>query len=264
MRLHVEGIGFWAPALPGWAAARAAFRGEGGLADPPARRPAPAILAPAERRRAPDTVALALEVASAAVEASGRAAAELPSVFVSAHGDLAVSDYMCRTLATDPTVLSPTKFHNSVHNAAPGYWTIGTGCLRASSALTAYEHSFAAGLLEAATFCLADVEPVLLFGVDIPPAGALASVVRSAGLLAGALVLAPVAGPATLATIDLALVSGPGAPTAPQSSAARALAGNALADLLPLAEALALERAARLTLLLGPRLALAVDIQPKA
>ena len=77
---HVEGIAFWAPTLPGWAAARAAFRGDGEALATAAKRPAPEILAPAERRRAPDTVALALEVAAAAVRESGLDATTLPSI----------------------------------------------------------------------------------------------------------------------------------------------------------------------------------------
>jgi hypothetical protein len=162
LRAFVEGVGFWAPTLPGWPAARAALRGEGALTDPPAKRPSPEILAPAERRRAPDAVALALEVAAVAVRDAGLSAAALPSVFASAHGDLAVNDYMCRTLAEHPTLISPTRFHNSVHNAAAGYWTIATGCREASTALSAFDASFAAGLLEAATQCAADARPVLL------------------------------------------------------------------------------------------------------
>ncbi len=59
-------------------------------------------------------------MAAAAIAGSGRPAADLPCVFVSAHGDLSINDYACSTLATDPSVLSPTRFHNSVHNAAGG------------------------------------------------------------------------------------------------------------------------------------------------
>ncbi|MEO5737575.1 MAG: hypothetical protein ABIQ82_08965, partial [Variovorax sp.] len=92
--LYIEGPSFWAPSLPGWDVARAALRGEGAMVDPPAKRPAPQLLAPAERRRAPDTVALALEVATATVAASGRDAKDLPCVFTSAHGDLGINDYM--------------------------------------------------------------------------------------------------------------------------------------------------------------------------
>jgi hypothetical protein len=240
--LYIEGPAFWTPTLPGWDAARAAFRGEGALADPPAKRPSPQVLAPAERRRAPDTVALALEVAAAAIAGSGRNAADVPCVFTSAHGDLSINDYMCGTLATDPKMLSPTKFHNSVHNAAVGYWTIGTGCMAASNAVSAYEHSFASGLLEAAVQCAADQEPVLLVGYDTPTVGALTSVTDSRGLLAVAMVIAHERTERTVASLDWSLVAGDAAsaPAAPRSAAARTLLDiNPMADALGLFETLA-------------------------
>jgi hypothetical protein len=238
--LYLEGPAFWTPTLPGWDAARAAFRCEGGLADPPAKRPSPQVLPPAERRRAPDTVALALEVAAASMAGAGRNAADVPCVFVSAHGDLSINDYMCSTLATDPTVLSPTRFHNSVHNAAVGYWTIGTGCMAASNSVSAYENSFAAGLLEAAVQCAADHSPVLLVGYDTPTVGALTSVTDSQGLLAVALVIAPERTERTVASFDWSIESGNGAAPAPLSEAAKTLAHiNPMAHALGLFESLA-------------------------
>ena len=228
LRFRVESVAFWAPTLPGADIARAAFRGEGAPTDPPAKRPAPEILAPAERRRAPDSVALALEVAAAAVRDSGRDAATLPAIFTSTHGDLTVNDYMCATLASQPTAISPTRFHNSVHNAAAGYWTIATGCRAASTALTAYDGSFAAGLLEAATQCVADERPVLLVAFDGQAVGALATVTKSEGLLAGAWVLAPQQATNRRRGRDFSatLLRGPVAPPALRSEAARALGGN--------------------------------------
>ena len=238
--LYVEGPAFWTPTLPGWDAARAAFRGEGTLADPPAKRPSPQVLAPAERRRAPDTVALALEVAAASIAGAGRNAADVPCVFVSAHGDLSINDYMCSTLATDPTVLSPTRFHNSVHNAAVGYWTIGTGCMAASNSVSAYENSFAAGLLEAAVQCAADQSPVLLVGYDTPTVGALTSVTDSQGLLAVALVIAPERTERTIASFDWSIERGDGSAPTPLSDAAKTLAHiNPMAHALGLFESLA-------------------------
>ena len=238
--LFVDGIAFWAPTLPGWQAARAAFRGEAAPLATPVKRPAPDILAPAERRRAPDTVALALEVAAAAVRDSGLDAAALPSVFTSAHGDLAVNDYMCSTLASEPTLISPTKFHNSVHNAAAGYWTMATGCHEASTALTAFDASFGAGLLEAASQCQADARPVLLVAVDVEAPGALASVTESTGLLACALVLTPGPSERTMAAFDWSLVGATTRAAPIRSPAARSLAGNAMAGALPLLEAIAM------------------------
>ena len=58
---------------------------------------------------------------------AGHDAAALASVFTSAHGDLPIIDALCTTLAGDPLLLSPTRFHHSVHNAASGYWAIGSG-----------------------------------------------------------------------------------------------------------------------------------------
>ena len=267
--LYIEGPAFWTPTLPGWEAARAAFRGEGTLADPPAKRPSPQVLAPAERRRAPDTVALALEVAAAALAGSGRNAADVPCVFTSAHGDLSINDYMCSTLASDPKMLSPTKFHNSVHNAAVGYWTIGTGCMAASNAVSAYEHSFASGLLEAAVQCACDQEPVLLVGYDAPTVGALTSVTDSRGLLALALVLASEPTERTVAALEWSLAgSEPNDnATPPRSEAAKSLAEiNPMAQALPLFESLAHidngNGSAPIDLPLSPTLSLRLQLRP--
>src|SRR5690606_20828188 len=106
-------------------------------------------------------VAVALEVALAACQASGRDPASLPSVFASSQGDLVIADYMCATLADEPATISPTRFHNSVHNAAAGYWTIGTGAMHPATALSAGDASFAQGLLEAMAQLAGGTEAVL-------------------------------------------------------------------------------------------------------
>ena len=261
--LYIEGPAFWSPTLPGWDAASAVFRGEAAPTDPPAKRPSPQVLAPAERRRAPDTVALSLEVAAAAVAASGRNAAELPCVFASAHGDLGINDYMCSTLAADPKLLSPIKFHNSVHNAAVGYWTIGTGCMASSNSLTAYEGTFAAGLLEAAAQCAADQRAVLLVGYDMPAVGALASVVTSRDLLAVALVIAPARTSRTVATLEWSLAAGAAEAPELRTDAVRPLQANAMADALPFFETLARGDGGSLGLPLSPSLSLRLRLQPE-
>ena len=260
--VYIEGIALWAPTLPGWDVARAAFRGEGAGVDPPARRPAPELLPAAERRRAPDTVALALEVAAAAVAQSGRRSDELLSVFSSAHGDLATTDYLCGMLVSAPTLVSPTRFHNSVHNAASGYWGIATGCMQPSSALSAFEFSFAAGLLEALTQCAADEQPVLLVGHDTAACGALLATNASRGLLAAALVLAPRRSARAQFALQWELSHGDATRPMLHSAAARPLAENAMADALPLFEALARADATALRLPLGATLAL--GLQPVA
>ena len=237
----VEGIGFWGSGLPGWDAACAWARGGVHPAQVPAR-PAPLLLAANERRRAPATVAVALEAALAACEAAGREAAALPSVFASTHGEMSISDYMCTTLASDPRAVSPTRFHNSVHNAAAGYWTIGTGAHVPATAISAGRGSFAQGLIEAMAQLAAGSEAVLLVAYDGPACGPLGEMAPSKGLLGVALVLSnsPCAGLPTL-RVAMATGSGDGSADAP-GPLTRLLAGNAMQPALPLLEALALER----------------------
>src|SRR3546814_8764549 len=88
-------------------------------------------------------------------------------------------DYMCATLASEPRTISPTKFHNSVHNAAAGYWTIGSGCMHASTAVSAFDASFAQGLVEALAQLAEGAEAVLLAAYDGPATGPLETMSHS-------------------------------------------------------------------------------------
>lgn len=250
----IAGIGFWANGLPGWNHALA-FARDGTLPENPPMKPSPQLLAPNERRRAPESVAVALDVALAACAASGRDPSKLPSVFASTHGDLAITDYVASTLASEPRALSPTKFHNSVHNAAAGYWTIGNGCTAPTTAISAHDASFAQGLLEALSLLAAGHEAVLLAAFDASATGPLAGVSRSAGLLGGALVL--VADPKTTPIqLRVTPVSAP-APAA-DGALARRYSGNAMRPMLPLFDALAIGADAAL-LHAGPGRALRVE-----
>ncbi len=234
----VEGIGFWSNGLPDWSAARAFVR-DGALPEAAPARPSPQLLAPNERRRAPDTVAVALEVALAACTAAGRDPRALPSVFASTHGDLGITDYMCATLAADPRSISPTRFHNSVHNAAAGYWTIGAGCTEATTAISAYDATFAEGLVEALVQLAAGEEAVLLVGYDGGAVGPLMPISNSAGLLGGALVLSRLP-KADAPRIEVTLQ--PGRRPADAARLSELAGGNAMAQMLPLFEAFAATR----------------------
>ena len=231
----IAGIGFWADGLTSWQAARR-FLGEGTLEDDAPKRPSPRLLPPNERRRAPDSVAVALEVALAACEAAGRDPAQLASVFASTHGDLGITDYICSTLASDAAAMSPTRFHNSVHNAAAGYWTIGAGCHAPATAISSHDASFAQGLLESLVQLASGEDAVLLAAYDSPSAGPLALVSRSEGLLGAALVLVAEPGPG-MPRLRATLVEG--AAPSPEGPLAERLRGNAMAPMLPLFQALA-------------------------
>src|SRR3546814_17607171 len=106
------------------------------------------------------------DVCSSDLTAAGRDPASLPSVFASTHGDLPIMDYMCATLTGEPRSISPTKFHNSVHNAAAGYWTIGSGCMHASTEVSAFDASFAQGLADELAQLAEGAEAGSLSGYD--------------------------------------------------------------------------------------------------
>jgi Beta-ketoacyl synthase, N-terminal domain len=236
---HVEGIALWAPTLPGWALARAAFRGEGGPAQFPRPLCPPAALSGAERRRAPQTVALALTASEEAVRDAGRDASELLAVFCSAHGDLPIIDHLCSTLVHTPLLVSPTRFLHSIHNAPAGLWSMLSRNPHANTAVNGAHHSFANGLLEALVLCEAEHRPVLLTGYDTAAVGALRHTTRSEGALAVALVLSPTASRRTQATWRWRLAPGRAPDPGVHSDAARALAGNGMSAALPLFESLA-------------------------
>jgi hypothetical protein len=231
---RIEGIGYWSNGLPSWQSA-CVYAATGALDAAAPAKPSPQLLAPNERRRAPESVAVALEVALAACAEAGREPQSLASVFASTHGDLAITDYMCTTLAADPRAVSPTKFHNSVHNAAAGYWTIGSGCMRTTTAVSAFDASFAQGLLEALVQIATGTDAVLLAGYDTTAVGPLGAMSNSRGLLGGALVLSADRGGTHLRAtlVDGEAPAGDGA-------LARQAAGNSMAPMLPLFDALAL------------------------
>jgi hypothetical protein len=260
LEVGVEGIGVWSPELPDWPTAQTLLRGHAPGVPNADARPCASVLPAAERRRAPQAVLIALEAAQQACAMAARAACELPHVFASAHGDLSINDYLCATLARAPLEVSPTRFHNSVHNAAAGYWAIATGCHQNSSAISAGAATFAAGLLEAAVLVRSESRAVLLCAYDVPAVGPLRDVVACRSAFAVALVLAP---PTTRAGMQLRLhsrrVSTAGV-APPPSLLHPSHADNPAARSLPVLAALARQAHAGVELAAGPALALNVEI----
>lgn len=262
LSLRVTGIGAWAPGAPDWQHLRGILRGETALADDAPARPAGAILPAAERRRAPDGVRLAADVAAEAAAMAGIDPAAIPCVFASTYGELAITDYVCETLAHAPLELSPTKFHNSVLNAPAGYWTIATGCTAASGAVTAHHCSFASGLLEAAIFACAEGTPVLFASSDVASSGPLAEMTRTTLAFGVALVLAQ--NGSAGAALDLEAVGAVDEPFASFGLALPDVARDnpANAHALALLQRLAAGTTSRLRLPLSPGLSLDMEIKP--
>ena len=252
IELAIEGVGLCAPGLPNFDDAREVLAGTRAYAPGDLQRPAPTLLSANERRRAPDSVLLALAVAEQACAMAGRDPKTLPNVFASAYGDLAINDYLCAELARAPLDISPTKFHNSVHNAPAGYWTIATGCMASSSAVSAGQATFGAALLETALIVCREGTPALLAVFDTMAQGPLTDVIISNPPFGLALVLGPdaKAGTARLRLrIDESAVGG----LAPLPASLHSLqATNPAAAGLPLLAALARREPTTLSVAAGP------------
>ncbi|OOG48239.1 beta-ketoacyl synthase chain length factor [Polaromonas sp. A23] len=191
LTVFVEGIGLLGPGLSSWATGNEQLAGRAPYEAARCVLPLPMALPAAERRRAGAVVKVSLAVGAEAVTASGRAAADLPSVFSSSSGDAINCHEICSALASGDKLISPTRFHNSVHNASSGYWSISSGAMVTSSVLCAYDASFAAGLLEAVTQVAIEQTAVLLVAYDTDYPEPLRSVRPLSDTLGVALVLAP-------------------------------------------------------------------------
>ena len=168
-RARVEGIGLVGPGLDGWTEARAILSGRVRYASGRTRIPLPEALPAVERRRAGTAVRISLAAGLEAAAAAGRSARDMGAVFTSSTGDGENVHAICEMLASDDRMISPTRFHNSVHNAPAGYWGIATGSQRAADSLAAFDASFGAGLVEALSRIGANPdEPVLLIAYDAP------------------------------------------------------------------------------------------------
>lgn len=166
LTVFVEGVGLLGPGLTGWEQGREHLKGSTAYQATRCVLPPPMALPQAERRRAGAVVKVSLAVSEEAVAASGLQAAMLASVFSSSSGDAVNCHEICNALASNDRLISPTRFHNSVHNAASGYWSISSGSMVSSSVLCARDASFSAGLLEAMTQVAVDQIPVLLVAYD--------------------------------------------------------------------------------------------------
>jgi len=167
MRCCVESIGIVGPGLNGWNASREVFNGAQPHLSSAPPMPKLDLLPATERRRTSTTVKYALTAGADALAGTSRAARDIATVFAASSGDGEVLHEICATLASSERQVSPMKFHNSVHNAAAGYWSIATGAQIASSSVCAYDWSFAAGLLEAVAQVNTGCDAMLLIVADV-------------------------------------------------------------------------------------------------
>ena len=240
-QVYIDAVGVIGPGLPDWRTAREVLRGERKPERDPLPRPDGSMLPPNERRRAAASVRWALAAAQEAIGASRYRAGELATVFAASGSDGETLHHLCEALASPQREVSPTRFHNSVHNAVAGYWSIAAASQRPSSSVCGFDASFAAGLIEAASQVLSDQAAVLLVSYDLPYPAPLYAVRPVAEPFAVALVLAPEAHPGTLTCCRITI--GPETEAhSPLPAALQDLASNPAAQSLPLLESIAHRR----------------------
>jgi hypothetical protein len=260
---YVAGIGVLGPGFGGWRDACEILAGRRGYEPALTVLPPPSILPATERRRTGRVVKLAVAVATEAAAQAGVEPGELCSVFSSSGGDGHNCHEICEALALPEREISPTRFSNSVHNAAAGYWSIATGATQASTVLCAFDGSFCAGLLEALTQVAVDGERILLVTYDTEYPEPIRAKRPVPDAFGAALVLTPRREAGSLARLEARLVDEP----------VDALSDAALEELrrsipaarsLPLLEALAKRLHRRSVLEYLEVSSLAVEIEPCA
>ncbi|RJG07698.1 3-oxoacyl-ACP synthase [Noviherbaspirillum cavernae] len=206
---YIDGIGLVGPGFTDWPSSHAALTGQTAYESRKTVLPAPASLPPAERRRCGPIVKASLAVGHEATAAAGLDPAVLPTVFSASGGDGSNCHEICEMLASDDRLISPTRFHNSVHNAAAGYWSIATGAMATSSVLCAFDASFGAGLLEAVTQTVVDNTHTLLIACDTTYPEPLRKTRPIPDDFGVGLALAPQRSASSLVKISIALTAAP-------------------------------------------------------
>jgi len=261
MRIFVQSVGLVGAGLAGWKAGRLVLGGLAPYRSEPMPRPIPDILPPTERRRSSEAVRLAVAVAQEAMDGGGIHTDYVATVFTSSEGDGAVTHKICEVLASPERDLSPTLFHNSVYNAPAGYWSIATGSRLPSTSLCAWNFSFAAGLLEAASQATVEQQPVLLIAFELPLPAPLYAVRPVEQGLAAALLLTPQETSASLMRCDIRIdQEGSASPLPPMVP--KAFHSNPVGRGLPLLQALALQTSQTVSLEYIGGSCIVVECQP--
>jgi hypothetical protein len=263
MKAFVDSIAVLGPGMNGWVAAKPVLAGVLPYEPAPMAAPVPALLPAVERRRTGMTVKLALAVGHAALDAAGKPVDSVATVFVSSGNDGDVINDICLTLAGPDRQVSPTRFHNSVHNAPAGYWGIATHSHHPSTSLCAYDWSFAVGLIEAVSQVQFEREHVLLISYDAPYPEPLGGVRRLTAPFGVGLLLGRSRSAQSIAHLDLDLGTAATDISRMRDPLLEGLRqGNPCAHALPLLEAIAVAKPLAVVLERDARQMLTIAVQP--
>jgi predicted hotdog family 3-hydroxylacyl-ACP dehydratase len=158
--MHVRGVGFFSPGFDGAQAFVA------GRADPATLLPREGILPARARRGTSLATRMMVDAADQAIAAAGFDRHTVRTVYASAYGEVETALALLRMRHSDDGVLSPARFHLSVHNAAGGLLSIAQGNRSSSTAIAAGAQTVAMGLLDAAALFHESPGPVVVVFAD--------------------------------------------------------------------------------------------------
>ena len=187
----IRSVGLIGPGFDNWPEARAVLAGDVPWSPVATRIPSPGVLPPAEGGRGGGGGGRAGGAGGPARGGGGAAGARGATGVSAGGGGGANCHAICEALASDDRRISPTRFHNSVNNAASGYWGIATGAMATSTIISSYDGSLAAGLIEALALAHELAQPVLLLAYDHPYPEPLAAARQVSDAFAMALLLDP-------------------------------------------------------------------------
>jgi len=159
--LSITGIAFWAPGYDD------PLKLE--TADPAIKAPKAELLPARLRRRCSLLTRMSAEVVARASDQAEIEPSAATVILASVYGEILTTGQLLSMMTEDPSsALSPTRFHNSVHNTPIGYLSIATKNHTGSTAISAGSSTVAMALLEAATTVAAGEGPVVIALVEEP------------------------------------------------------------------------------------------------
>jgi Beta-ketoacyl synthase, N-terminal domain len=159
---YLRGLGLWSP---GFASPEAWCRGE---PDPEVSTADARMLEGPLRRRASPLTRISVDVFDQATLAAGIDAAAIPTIWATAHGEHGNAIKLLKMMLRGDGKLSPTHFHNSVHNTPSAYASIAGGNASPSTTLTGGPELVASSILEALCHLDAGAPEIAVIVADEP------------------------------------------------------------------------------------------------
>lgn len=167
MTVYVNATAVFGPGLENAAHTQLVLRGEANWQHEALSNIKPAMLPANERRRTTPVINIALHCLQDLIRDVDDLRT-VATVFASSDGELGIADKICSALAETEKIVSPTLFHNSVHNAAAGYWAIAASMQGSSTSLSAGDATYMCGLQEAVSRVETEGGTVLFVAYDYP------------------------------------------------------------------------------------------------